>query len=367
MLEGPNSTRRRFLLAVGGVGAVSARSFVRGQPRGGEDETTFTVPSGAGFDSEVKVMETLPGVDSELVAAETTPGPGHGGATAPYNVRIDQSTLDDPTPEQAEEQREDARAVLQRIRSEANGREESPGPPVTASGPVAEPTPPALSTPAGRPEEAEGPPTLPGQEDFAAFENRGEETTSLGEGVEFAEMGWGGVLFETAGNLAVLSDGAFDLDEGKATAAALTGGGFGRHTVTSQVGVPFVPEGQGSETAHLRVSGNHVGVMSTFGTGSSTATISFGLVDAASGLLQDRVIFADSGSQGSIRGVSDPLNAGIVVHVTGGRSYVAFLKIECQVAAGGLAEAGADFGPGDGDDDSESPQGVYLSSMQLAY
>ena len=137
--------------------------------------------------------------------------------------------------------------------------------------------------------------------------------------------------------------------EPKATAAVVVGpAGWGGGEAWAWVGKDFVVQGSGTDYAVIRMSGHIYGAV-TAGGGVSEAWIELLVKDKTTGDEWSTFIFHEYLSGYGSVPVDEDYSKSITVNLTGGHEYLVYLRVKCNAYITLWGEAGADFGPENGD------------------
>ncbi|MGQ9718607.1 MAG: hypothetical protein ACUVWK_01960 [Nitrososphaerales archaeon] len=139
------------------------------------------------------------------------------------------------------------------------------------------------------------------------------------------------------------------LSEKKDEAACTGGLGVGAVGAWAWIGKEFYVSGSGSRSANIIVAGHMWGLTSAVGPGSAQSKITFVVLDRTSGTMYTTIIYQQVASGFGWYEVNQDFNNGVGVTLVVGRTYIAYVLVETSISIYVSAEAGADFGPQDGD------------------
>lgn len=126
-------------------------------------------------------------------------------------------------------------------------------------------------------------------------------------------------------------------------------GGWGGAGAWAWVGKQFYVSGSGSRSANIYMIGHMWGLTSAAGAGSAVSKITLVVLDKNTGTKYTTIVYHKSAGALGWFEVNQDFNHGISVTLMAGRTYVTYILVETQAAVYTVGEAGADFGPQDGD------------------
>lgn len=134
----------------------------------------------------------------------------------------------------------------------------------------------------------------------------------------------------------------------EATAAIVVGPtGYGGGTCWAWVGKDFVVQGSGTDYASIKMTGHIYGAMSASG-GVAEAWIDLIVKDKTTGEEWSTSIYHKKVSGWASIPLDEDYSKGVTVNLKSGHEYLVSLKVKCTAKIWFVGEAGADFGPEDG-------------------
>lgn len=184
----------------------------------------------------------------------------------------------------------------------------------------------------------------------------------------YYEMDYGYADTTSAGVIGLIGgDASYSLGvSDQAMASAVTYGGWGSWTGVAKVGKQFSVVGSSAKEVNFNYIGYVNGLLSAAGSASCSVDIRFRLENLDTGEGYDIEILSDSEATYGWDWKDFKVNETADIILRPGYSYLAFMRLQSSVNATVLGEAGSDFGPADGDDETIGPtQGVRFGQLLI--